>query len=115
MSIFDLTNDGYRIVAEGRSIIPENDVNFLAPITRMDKLACIGLNYSGHCEEQGLPIPESPVVFSKFPSNIIGPRDNILLPQISDVSRREMRLSSTLITFEGIRNDFVTIFGIVYF
>jgi len=78
---------GYRIVAEGRSITPEADVNFLAPITRMDKLACIGLNYSGHCQEQGVPTPESPIIFNKFPSNIIGPRDNILLPQISDVSR----------------------------
>lgn len=107
MSIFDLTNDGYRIVAEGRSIIPENDVNFLAPVTRMDKLACIGLNYSGHCQEQGIPIPESPVVFSKFPSNIIGPRDNILLPQISDVSRHETRLSSTRITLKEDRDDFV--------
>ncbi|KZC14313.1 Fumarylacetoacetate hydrolase domain-containing protein 2A [Dufourea novaeangliae] len=73
-----------RIVAEGRSIIPEADVNFLAPVTRMDKLACVGLNYSGHCKEQGLSPPESPVVFSKFPSNIIGPRDNIMLPPISE-------------------------------
>lgn len=77
-----------RIVAEGRSVIPEAEVTFLAPVTRMDKLACIGLNYSGHCEEQGVSPPESPVVFSKFPSNIIGPRDNIMLPSISDVSSR---------------------------
>ncbi|XP_046822893.1 fumarylacetoacetate hydrolase domain-containing protein 2 isoform X1 [Vespa crabro] len=73
-----------RIVAEGRSIIPAEDVNFLAPITRMDKLACIGLNYSGHCEEQGVSPPESPVVFSKFPSNIVGPTDNVILPSISE-------------------------------
>lgn len=79
-----------RIVAEGRSIIPEADVNFLPPVTRMDKLIGIGLNYSGHCQEQGIPIPQSPLVFSKFPSNIIGPRDNIMLPQISDVSRRRI-------------------------
>ena len=80
----DLLKKTKRIVAEGRSVIPEAEVNFLAPVTRMDKLACIGLNYSGHCEEQGVPTPEMPVVFSKFPSNIIGPRDNIMLPQISD-------------------------------
>jgi 2-keto-4-pentenoate hydratase/2-oxohepta-3-ene-1,7-dioic acid hydratase in catechol pathway len=78
----------YRIVAESRSIIPEVDVKFLPPVMHMDKLACVGLNYSGHCQEQGIPIPESPIIFSKFPSNIIGPRDNILLPPISDVSRR---------------------------
>ncbi|XP_033203473.1 oxaloacetate tautomerase Fahd2a, mitochondrial isoform X1 [Bombus vancouverensis nearcticus] len=73
-----------RIVAEGRSVIPETDVTFLAPVTKMDKLACVGLNYSGHCEEQGVSPPESPVIFSKFPSNIIGPRDNIMLPSISE-------------------------------
>ncbi|XP_076241896.1 oxaloacetate tautomerase FAHD2A, mitochondrial isoform X2 [Calliopsis andreniformis] len=80
----DLLKKAKRIVAEGRSVIPEAEVNFLAPVTRMDKLACIGLNYSGHCEEQGVSPPETPVVFSKFPSNIIGPRDNIMLPPISD-------------------------------
>ncbi|KAG9428621.1 fumarylacetoacetate hydrolase domain-containing protein 2A isoform X1 [Apis mellifera carnica] len=73
-----------RIVAEGRSVIPEVEVNFLAPVTRMDKLACVGLNYIGHCKEQGVSPPESPVIFSKFASNIIGPRDNIMLPPISD-------------------------------
>lgn len=80
----DLLKKAKRIVAEGRSVFPEADVNFLAPVSRMDKLACIGLNYSGHCKEQGVSPPESPVVFSKFPSTIVGPRDNITLPVISD-------------------------------
>ncbi|KAH0950216.1 hypothetical protein HN011_005890 [Eciton burchellii] len=80
----DLLKKAKRIVAESRSIIPEVDVKFLPPVMHMDKLACVGLNYSGHCQEQGIPIPESPIIFSKFPSNIIGPRDNILLPPISD-------------------------------
>ncbi|XP_078032944.1 oxaloacetate tautomerase FAHD2A, mitochondrial isoform X2 [Augochlora pura] len=80
----DLLKKAKRIVAEGRSVIPEAEVNFLAPVTRMDKLACVGLNYIGHCKEQGVSTPETPVVFSKFPSNIIGPRDNIMLPPISD-------------------------------
>ncbi|XP_043790317.1 fumarylacetoacetate hydrolase domain-containing protein 2A isoform X2 [Apis laboriosa] len=80
----DLLKKAKRIVAEGRSVIPEVEVNFLAPVTRMDKLACVGLNYVGHCKEQGVSPPESPVIFSKFASNIIGPRDNIMLPPISD-------------------------------
>ncbi|KAK9293718.1 hypothetical protein QLX08_011406 [Tetragonisca angustula] len=80
----DLLKKAKRIVAEGRSVIPETDVTFLAPVTKMDKLACVGLNYSGHCKEQGVSPPESPVIFSKFPSNVIGPRDNIMLPSISD-------------------------------
>ncbi|XP_072757650.1 oxaloacetate tautomerase fahd2, mitochondrial-like [Anoplolepis gracilipes] len=73
-----------RIVTEEQSIISKEDVDFLAPVTCVDKLACISLNYSGHCNELGRPFPESPVIFNKFSSNIVGPHDNILLPQISD-------------------------------
>ncbi|XP_012536898.1 fumarylacetoacetate hydrolase domain-containing protein 2 isoform X2 [Monomorium pharaonis] len=110
----DLLKKAKRIVAEGRSIMPEADVNLLAPITRMDKLACIGLNYSGHCQEQNKPTPESPIVFSKFPSNIIGPQDNILLPQISDKIDWEAELAIVIgKTSKGLSNDNVEdcIFG----
>ncbi|KAG8035539.1 hypothetical protein G9C98_006992 [Cotesia typhae] len=79
-----ISNKAKRIIVESRSVIPEAEVNLLAPINRMDKLACVGLNYSGHCSEQGLEPPTSPVIFNKFPSNIIGPTDDILLPSNSD-------------------------------
>ncbi|XP_046594017.1 fumarylacetoacetate hydrolase domain-containing protein 2A isoform X1 [Neodiprion lecontei] len=82
-----------RIVVEGRSIVQEADVNFLPPVTRMDKLACVGLNYSGHCKEQGLEPPKSPVMFSKFPSNIVGPNDDVVLPSISDKVDWEVELA----------------------
>ncbi|XP_057323768.1 fumarylacetoacetate hydrolase domain-containing protein 2A [Microplitis mediator] len=79
-----IQNKAKRIIVESRSVIPEAEVNLLAPINRMDKLACVGLNYSGHCSEQGIEPPTSPVIFSKFPSNIVGPTDDIVLPSISD-------------------------------
>ncbi|XP_012220504.1 oxaloacetate tautomerase Fahd2a, mitochondrial isoform X2 [Linepithema humile] len=102
----DFLKKAKRIVAEGRSIIPEADVNFLAPVTRMDKLICIGLNYSGHCQEQGLPTPESPIVFNKFPSNIIGPRDSIVLPKISDKVDWEAELAIVIgKKCKGLSND----------
>jgi 5-carboxymethyl-2-hydroxymuconate isomerase len=40
---------------------------------------CIGLNYRDHCHETGVPEPTSPVLFSKFPSAIIGSGEPILL------------------------------------
>lgn len=82
-----------RIIAEGRSSIAESEVNFLAPIDRMDKLACVALNYSGHCKESNLKPPESPVIFSKFPSNIIGPTDNLVLPTMPAVSREQIKFN----------------------
>jgi 2-keto-4-pentenoate hydratase/2-oxohepta-3-ene-1,7-dioic acid hydratase in catechol pathway len=36
----------------------------------MDKVLCTGLNYRQHAKECGAPIPEHPVIFSKFPSTL---------------------------------------------
>ena len=44
------------------------------------KALCIGLNYSDHAKEFGLPVPESPVVFMKPSSALIGPDDYIIKP-----------------------------------
>lgn len=52
----------------------------MAPIPRPGKILCIGLNYRDHAEETGAPIPNEPIVFSKFSTAIIGPNDPILLP-----------------------------------
>lgn len=61
-------------------------MDLLAPITKPDKVACVGLNYSGHCDEQNLPYPKEPMFFSKFSSTIVGPYDNVVIPAITDVS-----------------------------
>lgn len=54
-----------------------DDVQVLAPVRRPSKIICIGLNYYDHCRETGTPVPASPVIFAKFPSAIIGPRDPV--------------------------------------
>ncbi len=48
------------------------DARLGPPVTRPSKIVCIGLNYVDHARESGLPIPASPVVFSKFPSSLAG-------------------------------------------
>ncbi len=52
----------------------------LAPIEPVNIIA-IGLNYRRHAEESGAPIPEHPVIFSKFTSSLTNPGDPIVLPQ----------------------------------
>ncbi|XP_014220037.1 fumarylacetoacetate hydrolase domain-containing protein 2A [Copidosoma floridanum] len=95
-----------RAMVEARSVIPEQDVTFLPPITRMDKLACVGLNYSGHCQEQNVPQPETPVIFNKFPSTVIGPYDDIHLPTISDKVDWEAELAIVIgKKCKGLNND----------
>ena len=66
------------------STMAENPACFtsakLAPaVTGMDKVLCIGLNYRQHAKECGAPIPEHPVVFSKFPSTLSACGDEIKL------------------------------------
>ena len=48
-------------------------------VGKIGKLVCIGLNYSDHAKESGMPIPTEPIVFMKATSAISGPYDNIEL------------------------------------
>eukprot|EP00092_Neocalanus_flemingeri_P081672 GFUD01102066.1.p1 GENE.GFUD01102066.1~~GFUD01102066.1.p1 ORF type:complete len:286 (-),score=67.41 GFUD01102066.1:68-925(-) len=57
------------------------DIDLAAPITGMDKVLCIGMNYKDHLEEVGVPIPKEPLVFNKFPSCIVGPSADLPYPK----------------------------------
>jgi len=59
------------------------DAKLAAPIPRPPKIICIGLNYRDHAIESNLPIPETPTMFAKFPTAVIGPGANIVLPKAS--------------------------------
>jgi 2-keto-4-pentenoate hydratase/2-oxohepta-3-ene-1,7-dioic acid hydratase in catechol pathway len=39
----------------------------------------IGLNYRDHAAEAGLPVPKEPLVFTKFPSCLVGPRSDVIV------------------------------------
>jgi 2-keto-4-pentenoate hydratase/2-oxohepta-3-ene-1,7-dioic acid hydratase in catechol pathway len=54
-----------------------------APIPRPPKIICIGLNYRDHAIESNMPIPQTPTVFAKFPTAVIGPGQPIVLPKRS--------------------------------
>lgn len=56
------------------------------------KFLCIGLNYSDHAEEQGLPIPAHPILFFKANSAIVGANDDVVLPRGSKRSDWEVEL-----------------------
>ena len=46
-------------------------------ITKPGKFVAIGLNFSDHAAESGLPVPSEPIMFMKATSCISGPNDNI--------------------------------------
>lgn len=50
-----------------------------APVPRPTNSFGIGLNYRDHAAESNMELPTQPLVFTKFPSCIVGPRDTVEL------------------------------------
>ena len=55
------------------------EVKLLSPCAPT-KIVALGLNYKSHAEETHNPIPESPIIFIKPTTCIIGPEENIVYP-----------------------------------
>ena len=51
------------------------------PVDGIGKLVAIGLNYSDHAAESGMPIPKEPIVFMKAITSLSGPNDDVMLPK----------------------------------
>jgi 2,4-didehydro-3-deoxy-L-rhamnonate hydrolase len=56
------------------------------------KFVAIGLNYSDHAAEAGMPIPKEPIIFSKWITCLQGPDDEVMLPKGSVKSDWECEL-----------------------
>lgn len=62
------------------SAIPLSEPSFGAVVTQPGQIFAVGLNYRAHALESGLPIPEVPLVFTKFASSIAPARGDLELP-----------------------------------
>ncbi len=62
-------------------------------VGNVGKFLCIGLNYSDHAAESGMPLPPEPEVFTKATSAICGPDDDIIQPLNSDKLDWEVELA----------------------
>jgi len=51
------------------------------PYVGIGKFVAIGLNYSDHAKEAGMPIPSEPIVFMKATTCISGPSDDVIQPR----------------------------------
>jgi 5-carboxymethyl-2-hydroxymuconate isomerase len=50
------------------------------PVSGVQKFIGIGLNFTDHAKEAGLPIPDEPILFTKAVSSLSGPDDDIVYP-----------------------------------
>lgn len=71
----DLFGDYHRLETD----LPLEDVRLLAPVLP-SKIICMGRNYVEHAKEDNAEVPETPLIFLKPPSSVIGPGDEIVMP-----------------------------------
>ena len=71
-----------KIKPETLTVVPGNP-RLGVPYTGIGKFVAIGLNFSDHAREAGLPIPGEPVVFMKATTCINGPSDDVIQPRAS--------------------------------
>ena len=53
------------------------DATLGPPVTSPQKVFGIGLNYLDHAAEGAMQVPDNPLVFTKFPSCLVGPNANV--------------------------------------
>lgn len=73
-----------QVVAEriaAGAVHPFGDQRVGAPIARPHQILCIGLNYSDHAAESGMPVPDEPILFTKSPNTLVGPNDDVRMPR----------------------------------
>ena len=70
----------------------EDNPRLGTPYSGIGQFIAVGLNYSDHAAESGLPVPAEPVLFTKAISCIGGPNDAIMLPRNSVKTDWEVEL-----------------------
>ncbi|MBO9723951.1 MAG: fumarylacetoacetate hydrolase family protein [Novosphingobium sp.] len=70
----------------------EAPVRYGPPVAQTGKIICIGLNYTDHAAEVGLPVPTEPTVFIKA-CRTSGPSDPIRLPKGAEKGDWEVELA----------------------
>jgi acylpyruvate hydrolase len=73
--------------------VPVDGASLASVITKPGKIICVGLNYRTHIQEMGRDLPEFPTLFSKYAETLIGPNDDIELPEQDDAVDWEAELA----------------------
>jgi 2-keto-4-pentenoate hydratase/2-oxohepta-3-ene-1,7-dioic acid hydratase in catechol pathway len=78
---------------------PEIDlqnIEYLPPLATPRKIICVGLNYRDHSAEAGFKQPDYPTLFTRYPTSLVGHRQPILHPAVSDTLDYEGELVAVI-------------------
>ncbi len=67
--------DGERLPLAGLRLAP--------PVLAPPAIVCVGRNYAAHAAEMRAEVGGFPTLFAKYASSLLGPRDDLVLPEVS--------------------------------
>lgn len=73
-------------------------------IAEVGNFIAVGLNYADHAAESNMPVPKEPVLFTKAPSCVVGPSDDVVIPKGSTKTDWEVELAIVI----GTRANYVS-------
>jgi 2-keto-4-pentenoate hydratase/2-oxohepta-3-ene-1,7-dioic acid hydratase in catechol pathway len=103
--VHSLTKGG-KMPETGRAL-KIKDVHILPPAGDHPHVYCAGLNYRDHALEVRMPIPKSPIFFTKAQSAICGPADDVVYPSGVSLLDYEVELGVVMGRAAG-RKDVIT-------
>ena len=104
----ELSPRGLKMLAKvkpGSLPVVANGPRLGVPFVGIGKFVAIGLNYSDHAKEAGMPIPAEPIVFSKATTSISGPSDDVIQPRNSTKLDWEVELGVVI----GTKAQYVSV------
>jgi 2-keto-4-pentenoate hydratase/2-oxohepta-3-ene-1,7-dioic acid hydratase in catechol pathway len=82
-----------RQAAQGAaSVRPESELELAPCVYQPGKIVAVGLNYRRHAQETGAPIPETPILFSKFNNTLAANCQAVPLPTVASQYDYEVEL-----------------------
>jgi 2-keto-4-pentenoate hydratase/2-oxohepta-3-ene-1,7-dioic acid hydratase in catechol pathway len=73
-----------------RGVAPA-ELRLVAPL-EPGKIVCVGWNYRSHILEQGMPIPDRPLLFAKFANAVVGDGEPVIRPSTTQALDLEVEL-----------------------
>ena len=74
---------------------PFSEVALLAP-AHPTKVVCVGRNYRAHAKELGNEVPKEPLLFIKPSTSVVGPMQEIRIPEASKEVHHEAELAAVI-------------------
>ncbi|MCM3629368.1 fumarylacetoacetate hydrolase family protein [Paenibacillus glycanilyticus] len=73
--------------------LKESEIVYGPCVPEPGKIICIGLNYRKHAEETNMPLPEYPILFSKFNNALAAHGEDVPLPKSTEKVDYEAELA----------------------